>query len=389
MIVSKRGSIIKIGDKRAEEYFDKIPAGTYQLGMDERTAEFYLTEVDAMETPEKIYGDAEKTVDRVYNTFSKREGSTGVLLSGEKGSGKTLTTKLVCNKAIEDGIPVILINAPFPGTLMSTFLNSIDHPVVLLIDEFEKVYKDKAGMQDSLLTLLDGTMSARRLFLLTSNDKYGISSYMKNRPGRIYYAIEFDVLDEAFITEFANDTLNDVNHVDSLVQACRILGGVNFDLLQAIIEEVNRYNEAPVEALKWINAEPRSFYDRGWKLYEAKVTDPKGNKVEGEHRSLTFKASEHPLSGLEKYLQFQYRDPTIEKVMEIDEETGEEYEVDNDEWVDFHIGSNNLVNYDDEQYIYETEDGWTISLSEKKAQKAIGYTEVLEKSGQKKAVKVT
>ena len=55
--------------------------------------------------------------------------------------------------------------------------------------------------QDSLLTLLDGVYVNHMLFLLTTNDKFRVSSHMRNRPGRIYYVLDFYGLSDDFIRE--------------------------------------------------------------------------------------------------------------------------------------------------------------------------------------------
>ena len=62
-----------------------------------------------------------------------------------------------------------------------------------IIDEFEKIFSGEK--QQHILTLLDGVFSTHKLFLLTCNDKWKIDSHMRNRPGRIYYMIEFEGLE--------------------------------------------------------------------------------------------------------------------------------------------------------------------------------------------------
>jgi hypothetical protein len=55
--------------------------------------------------------------------------------------------------------------------------------------------------QDAILTLLDGTYPSNILFLLTVNDKHKITTNMRNRPGRIYYTLDFAGLTPEFIRE--------------------------------------------------------------------------------------------------------------------------------------------------------------------------------------------
>ena len=76
------------------------------------------------------------------------------------------------------------------------------------MDEFEKTYtKEGKNYQAKILTLFDGVYSSKKLFLLTCNDKSKMDSHMLNRPGRLYYLLEFHGLDQAFIREYCEDNL--------------------------------------------------------------------------------------------------------------------------------------------------------------------------------------
>jgi hypothetical protein len=122
-----------------------------------------------------------------------------------------------------------------------------------MFDEFEKVYNTE--QQEALLTLLDGIYSTKKLFLLTSNDKWRVDSHMRNRPGRIFYMIDFKGLDEHFIREYCYDNLNnpELKTIETIVNIASVFSAFNFDMLKALIEEMNRYNETPQEALRILN----------------------------------------------------------------------------------------------------------------------------------------
>lgn len=212
---------------------------------------FYLEEVEAFKTPRKIYGNCIKNADRIISTFWDRNNNTGVLLTGEKGSGKTLLARQV---AIQSKLPVIIVNSDYSGDNFNSFLGSISQPCIILIDEFEKVYKKES--QEKMLTLLDGTYQSRKLFLFTSNDKWRIDDNMKNRPGRIFYLIEFGGLEEEFITEYCKDNLRNTSYLQNVLEVSRLFDVFNFDLLNSIVEESNRYNEDPKDLIKLLNAKP-------------------------------------------------------------------------------------------------------------------------------------
>lgn len=231
----------------------RLPAQTYVVKLNHMTG-FYLEIVEDFSLPPKIYGDTITKTQRVLNTFNSRPNSTGVLLVGDKGSGKTLLAKSISKEAVHMGIPTLVINSSFTGDQFNSFIQSIDQPSIIIFDEFEKTYNSKE--QEAILTLLDGVFPSKKLFILTSNDKYRIDDNMKNRPGRIYYMFTFKGLDEEFIREYCQDNLNDKSKIEDLVKVSSLFDSFNFDLLCAFVEEMNRYGESPFDLTDLLNARP-------------------------------------------------------------------------------------------------------------------------------------
>lgn len=237
-----------------------LPVATYSVRQNQDTGEFFLKMMDNFSFG-RVYGNANARADRIIRTFESREQSTGVLLVGEKGSGKTLLAKIVSAKMAKKGMATLIINEPFSGEGFNAFLQSIHDACCVIFDEFEKVYgsqdaTSRHNKQGEILTLLDGTYPTKKLFVLTCNDKWKIDTHMMNRPGRIFYCIEYGPIEEEFVREYATENLNDKSMVERVIRLSQSLEKFNFDMLKALVEEMNRYEEDPREALRFLNIRP-------------------------------------------------------------------------------------------------------------------------------------
>jgi hypothetical protein len=230
---------------------------------------FFLEHAEDFTMPPKLYGNTIKHRDRILKTFNSRPAGTGILLTGEKGSGKTLLAKSLCLEAASSGIPTILINSPLRGNGFNMFIQSIKQDCIVLFDEFEKVYSRE--QQQDLLTVLDGVLNSKKLFIFTCNDKYGIDSYMINRPGRIYYLIEFEGIDSSFVTEYCKDNEVSEAYTKELIEIVDSFTTFNFDMLKAIVEEVKRYNERPARALELLNINHASSGEKSQYTYSFSI----------------------------------------------------------------------------------------------------------------------
>jgi hypothetical protein len=68
------------------------------------------------------------------------------------------------------------------------------------------------------------------------------------------------------------------DQIERIVSIATLFAEFNFDMLKALVEEMNRYGESPVEALKMLNAKPE--FDGG-STYEIKVTH-EGREIDYE-----------------------------------------------------------------------------------------------------------
>lgn len=249
----RNGGTFRVASNDSLDIHEKLPVGNYTVREDQY-GNLFLETVEPFTAPSKLYGDTERRAARILNTYHSRSVSTGVMLAGEKGSGKTLLAKTLSVLAAKQDIPTILINSPFTGDKFNKMIQDIDQECIIIFDEFEKVY-DKDD-QEQALTLLDGVYPSKKLFIITCNDKWRVNEHMRNRPGRIFYMIDFKGLGPEFIREYCQDNLESSEHIERIVDIAALFDEFNFDMLKALVEELNRYGETPAEALTMLNAKP-------------------------------------------------------------------------------------------------------------------------------------
>ena len=159
-IIIKDERNYRIISGNAISIMDRLPASIYEL-CSKPDPGFSLNESgNYFKNAEKLYGDAEAIAERVLKTFGMAAGNLGVLFSGPKGLGKSLTVRNICKGALGMGLPVILVKEYFDNA--APFIETIHQPAVIVLDEFEKIYPDSRRMekndlegQSSLLNLFD------------------------------------------------------------------------------------------------------------------------------------------------------------------------------------------------------------------------------------------
>lgn len=233
------GKNYEIYDSNLETY-DKLPAKTYTVLFHPMQG-FSLKSVDDFVTlEEKVYGDHYKKVDKVMKTFGSLDRSLGIILSGDKGIGKSIFTQLLAERAISEGIPVIMVTKAYDG--IADYIESIDQEVLVIFDEFEKVFNDKSekgASQDSLLGLFDGTSQKKRIYAITVNELYRVNEFMINRPGRFHYHFRFAYPSADEIKLYLSDKIAEEYHpeIESVVSFSRRVK-LNYDCLRAIAFEL-------------------------------------------------------------------------------------------------------------------------------------------------------
>lgn len=234
------GSTFKIYGDDLKTY-DQLPAATYKVDFHPMQG-FSLEKIDNFESKEqKIYGSHAEKIEKVLRSYDKFERSLGLILSGNKGMGKSMFVQLIAEAVVARGIPVVMVTKAYPG--IADFIEEIDQEVLVVFDEFEKMFNprnDKAESQDNLLGLFDGTSQKKRMYAITVNDLYKVNEFMLSRPGRFHYHIRFDYPTASEIEIYLRDKIDSkyygqIKHVVSFANRVKL----NYDSLRAIAFELN------------------------------------------------------------------------------------------------------------------------------------------------------
>lgn len=237
-----------------------LPKGVYTIMFSEMKGYYLQKNQDEFSLPSKIYNRPDALIARWMKTWADTKKNMGILLSGIKGSGKTITAQLLCNTL---NAPVICVTTPFVDEGFKQFMA---HPClqgsVVFIDEFEKIYDQntEAASGNSitrLLTFMDGSYETHLLFVCTSNSDR-ISEFLMNRPGRIRYAEKYTYLTPAEAIEIVEDRLHNKEHAQSVYTLLDSYGNCTFDIVVAIIDDMNRFKEDALAVAKYMNLKRES-----------------------------------------------------------------------------------------------------------------------------------
>ena len=247
---------IKVGEKVLFKPSTKgldydLEAGTvYNINIDRYTGEISFEIAPKLDLPSKVYSTEadQRFIKKVLTQYKRVEsGVLGVMLSGLKGSGKTVTVKQIANRS---NLPIILIDKGFsPYQFKNLFSKLGTVEVCFIFDEVDKLGED---YDDSfLLQVLDGAnTTGKKLMLFTCNDESEINDCLIDRCSRIRYWKEFDEMSASMIEAILSDRLKDKDKIKPILDFIQNnFGVVSFDNVMSFIKEVNDYPEETIESL--------------------------------------------------------------------------------------------------------------------------------------------
>ena len=242
---------------------DVVPAAYYKVEHNPFIGYYLVKQSDTVETPDNIFGSTNGRCARIFEAYEQQQGSLGVGLFGKKGAGKSLLASVVGRTAIERGIPVIDVSESFTtDSQYLNFLNSIKE-CVIIFDEFLKhlskmkpegieEYDDRKRIaedrQDEMLTFFQGTTNTKRIIVLIDNNKYMLSDFLQDRPGRMRYIYEYEGVETEVVQALAAHHGATPTQTDALVIYAKRYR-VSFDVINEVIKEWVRYPQDSLEAI--------------------------------------------------------------------------------------------------------------------------------------------
>lgn len=197
---------IKVGERIVNKPtgldYDLINGKVYNLKWDRYNGMSYFEEDGSLSLPSKVYTTKSDDIfiKRVNTYFQKTSKlSTGVMLSGIKGTGKTVMAKVIAKNS---NLPIIVVDEDYPTGRINDFFRKFETPVTIIFDEVDKHWDT-----EDLLGWLDGVQTnAKKLVLFTCNNEDRVNDYLKDRCSRVRYVRHFEANDNArFLREILRD----------------------------------------------------------------------------------------------------------------------------------------------------------------------------------------
>lgn len=237
--------------------YDKIPVGVYKISMGKQG--FYLEYVmSEFVFDYKIYGLQEDFINHVIKTYNEsKTGNLGILLNGTKGTGKTVSAKMIANKL---NIPVIIVQnmgEELNLQMMNYMSTEINFDCIFFFDEYEKTF----NQDTTILSFMDGVYNStsRKVFLLTTNN-LTIDRNLIGRPSRIMYLKKFGNLETEVASKFLDDTLDNREYKQEVLEFIELLSISTIDILKSIVKEINIHGiEEFRKSKSYFNVETNSY----------------------------------------------------------------------------------------------------------------------------------
>ena len=244
--MSKTTEFIKIGDRLVIKPngadYDLIPGKVYDLSYDRYACDDIFKENGDLSLPSKVYTSKKDEFfkKRVLTYFNNAfTDTTGVMLAGTKGTGKTIMAKVL---AKESNLPIIIVDPQYPEHRLIKYFKQISTPVCILFDEVDKSFDT-----EKMLDFLDGLQkTSKKLVIMTCNNLHKVSEYLQDRCSRIRYLRKYTTDDNL---EFLDVLIKDmgIKNVEEVSKFCREnIKLLSMDNIVAFLNEIKMLEDEDI-----------------------------------------------------------------------------------------------------------------------------------------------
>ena len=244
--MSKTTEFIKIGDRLVIKPngadYDLIPGKVYDLSYDRYSGDDVFKENGELSLPSKVYTSKKDEFfkKRVLTYFNNAfTDTTGVMLAGTKGTGKTIMAKVL---AKESNLPIIIVDPQYPEHRLIKYFKQINTPVCILFDEVDKSFDT-----EKMLDFLDGLQkTSKKLVIMTCNNLGKVSEYLQDRCSRIRYLRKYTTEDNL---EFLDVLIEDmgIKNIEEVSKFCREnIKLLSMDNIVAFLNEVKMLEDEDI-----------------------------------------------------------------------------------------------------------------------------------------------
>lgn len=185
--INNYDNILTISVTDQSNTIDHVPAMVYKAVVRDKI--ILIKDRPTFNLPQLRFGRHKRYFNQITSGYSKDGNSTGVLLYGQKGTGKSLMAEELGNWMIKQDLPVVMIDTPMTAAEIRIVIQAVG-PCMIYIDEFGKVYHDINDRQ-RMLTLFSDSSFQGTMFVITGNEGEEFSEYLFHRPQRFRYAIPY------------------------------------------------------------------------------------------------------------------------------------------------------------------------------------------------------
>lgn len=193
----------------------------------------------------------EDIYDNVIFHFKELEGSNGIILYGEPGTGKSITISAITNEVINEGYSVCYITDNINFIQLEDFIDKMLAPCLIIFEDMDSMGQNRRDIVNTqiapLLQMINGLAEKnnKQIFIGTTNHIEHLDAALSNRPVRFNRKIKFDFATDSEIDKLIDLYFEDEKITDENKKLC-----YNKKFTGSHIKELKRTCEMHVKKYK-------------------------------------------------------------------------------------------------------------------------------------------